>query len=650
MNKNIFKNLLIIGLLACPFFSNFADVRLPKLVSDGMVMQRNQPLKIWGWASPNEKISLSFKDKAYQTVADKQGSWQIVLGEFEAGGPYELLINADNHLTVKDIWIGDVWICSGQSNMELPMERVSPVYETEIASADYPLIRYFDVPQTYNFKTPQTDFAYGQWVSANPQTVLKFSAAAYFFAKELYERYQIPIGLINISLGGSPAEAWISEDSIRQFPAYYQEAQRFKDDNLIQQIQTADNRRIGEWYADLDAKDAGFHSGKRWSAEELDDSAWALMDLPGYWAKDEKDQPVNGVMWFRKKVEVPASFINRPVKLILGCIVDADSVFINGKFVGTTSYQYPPRRYSVPAGVLHEGENTVAIRVVSNAGQGGFVEDKPYQLVVGDRTIDLRGDWKYKLGARKDFLEGETFIRWKPVGLYNAMLAPLFTYPIKGVIWYQGESNASGRAIEYRNLFATLIRDWRARWKQGDFPFLFVQLANFMRSYPQPAESDWATLRESQLKTLALPNTGMAVTIDIGEWNDIHPLNKKEVGKRLALNAEKWAYGENSVVYSGPVYQSMQIDGNKIVLTFSQTGSGLTAKGGKLGAFAIAGKDKQFVWANAEIKDNQVIVWSDEVPDPVAVRYAWADNPENANLYNQEGLPASPFRTDDWGN
>jgi sialate O-acetylesterase len=245
-------------------------------------------------------------------------------------------------------------------------------------------------------------------------------------------------------------------------------------------------------------------------------------------------------------------------------------------------------------------------------------------------------------------LQGETFIRWKPAGLYNGLLAPLFNYSIKGVIWYQGESNTGGgKPQEYKELFVTLINNWRDKWDQGDFPFLYVQLANFMQSYDHPTESAWAELREKQLKTLAILNTGMVVTIDIGEWNDIHPLNKQDVGKRLALAAKKIAYGEDDIVYSGPIYESMQIEGNKITLTFKHTGSGLTFKGNdKSHAFAITGADNQFVWANATIENNKVIVWSDKISHPVAVRYAWADNPV-AILYNLEGLPASPFRTDD---
>jgi sialate O-acetylesterase len=288
------------------------------------------------------------------------------------------------------------------------------------------------------------------------------------------------------------------------------------------------------------------------------------------------------------------------------------------------------------------------IRVISNSGNGGFIPDKPYEIIVGGKTIDLKGTWRYRLGATMEPLASQTFIRWKPMGLYNAMINLLLNYRMKGVIWYQGESN-TGRSEEYNDLFSALIQDWRSHWNHGDFPFLFVQLPNFMESKKEPSESDWALLREAQLKTLSVPNTGMAVTIDIGEWNDIHPLNKKDVGKRLALAAQKVAYGNETIIYSGPLYQSMKIENRSVILTFNNIGSGLIAKGGrKIKCFTIAGTDKHFVWANAKIEKDKVIVWSDKVSDPVSVRYAWADNPEGANLYNKEGLPASPFRTDEF--
>ncbi len=626
---------------------SFGEVKLPKLISDGLVLQRDTDIKIWGLAATNEKIIISFNDSLYETEADYSGKWEIKFSNLKAGGPYTMKIDGSNTITINDILIGDVWICSGQSNMELSMERVSPIYETEIANSENPYIRYFEVPKKYDFNTPQKDIMYGQWLPANPDNILKFSAASYFFALELYNKYKIPIGLINTSLGGSPVEAWISEDALKAFPKHYNEAQRFKDSSFIKQIENQDKIRFNTWYSKLKENDAGYKNPQQpWYIPDLNTSDWSIMKVPGYWA-DEEIGDVNGVVWFRKDIQVPASMIGKQAKLILGRIVDADYVFINGVFIGTTGYQYPPRRYDIPPNILKEGKNTIVVRVISNIGKGGFIKDKPYEIIAGGQKIDLKGDWKYRLGAAIEPLASQTFIRWKPVGLYNAMISPLLNYSIKGVIWYQGESNVD-RPFEYRELFTTLIRDWRNKWNQGDFPFLFAQLPNFMETKSQPSESNWALLREAQLKTLSLPNTGMAVTIDIGEWNDIHPLNKKDVGKRLALAAQKVAYGDEKVIYSGPIYQSMKIAGNKVILTFKNIGSGLIAKGGgELKYFAIAGVDKNFVWANAKIENNKVVVWSNIVPNPVAVRYSWADNPEGANLYNREGLPASPFRTDE---
>lgn len=642
MNR-ILKTILLSFLLSINVLS---QVRLPELISDGMVLQRDAQIKIWGWAAEGEKISVHFIDSTYNTAADDKGNWNIILPKLKAGGPYEINVIASNSITIRDIMVGDVWVCSGQSNMELNMKRVSPLYGAEIANSENPYIRYFEVPDKYNFSSPQKDLPSGEWNKANPQNVLSFSAVSYFFGKELYDRYQVPVGLINSALGGSPAESWMSEEGLKEFPEYYNEAQRFKDSTLIKQIQNEDRTRINNWYSQLRKNDQGYKDPKKpWYSAEYNSSDWSIMKIPGYWA-DESLGFVNGVVWFRKEINIPPSMVGKPARLNLGRIVDADSAFVNGVFVGTTSYQYPPRRYDIPLTILKEGKNVIVVRIINSWGKGGFVEDKPYELVVDNHTIDLKGDWKYKLGAQMEPLRGETFIRWKPMGLYNAMIAPLLDYKIKGVIWYQGESNA-GRPVEYRKLFPALIKDWRKNWKQGDFPFIFVQLPNFMEAKPNPSESNWALLREAQLKTLSLPNTAMVVTIDIGEWNDIHPLNKKDVGKRLALAAQKVAYGDGDVVYSGPLYKAMTVEGNKIILTFTSIGSGLMTKGGEqLKSFTICGTDKKFVWANAEIKNNEVIVWSDNVENPVAVRYAWADNPDGANLYNKEGLPASPFRTD----
>jgi sialate O-acetylesterase len=437
----------------------------------------------------------------------------------------------------------------------------------------------------------------------------------------------------------------LSEEALKAFPEYLETAKKCKDDAYINQIIEKDKAVNDAWYGYIQQFDKGLEKGQKpWFDENYDTSEWAIMNVPGYWA-DEQLGFVNGVVWFRKDFVIPSSMINKPAKLWLGRIVDADSTYVNGKLVGTVSYQYPPRIYDIPSNLLKEGKNIIVIRVINNSGRGGFVKDKPYYLSAAGQTIDLKGEWQYKLGVTMEPLPGKTFIEWQPSGLYNAMLAPLLNYKIKGVIWYQGESN-TGNPREYQRLFPALIADWREKWQQGDFPFLYVQLANFMEAKDKPSESNWAELREAQLKTLAVPNTAMAVTIDTGEWNDIHPLNKEDVGKRLALAAERIAYSEKKV-YSGPIYQSMEVQANKIIITFTNIGSGLTATGdGELKQFAIAGADKKFVWAKAKIEGDKVIVWNDDVNRPVAVRYAWADNPQGANLYNKQGLPASPFRTE----
>jgi len=625
----------------------FSEVKLPKLISNGMVLQREAKVNIWGWASAGEEIKIEFLNSTYNTSANEKGDWNIVLENLEAGGPYTMNITASNAITIDNIMIGDVWLCSGQSNMELTMERASPIYEDVIANSENPFIRQFEVPDRYNFNEPQQDLESGEWKQANPENIMKFSAVAYFFAKEIYDHYKIPVGLINASLGGSPAEAWISEGALKQFPKYYNEAQKFKDSSLIVQIEKSDQERIGNWYSLLNHKDEGLNDPLgNWYGSSLNTSDWSSVKVPAFWS-DTQIGPVIGSVWFRNKFDVPASLTGEPALLILGRIKDADSVFINDEFIGTTSYEWPPRRYRIPVGLLHVGENTIVVRVICSSGKGGFIPDKEYKIVFDQNSIDLEGEWKYHLGAEMDSLAQQTFIRWQPLGLYNGMIAPLLNYRIKGVVWYQGESNAKDPS-DYAELFSSMIIDWRNQWNEGDFPFLFVQLANFMDPKDEPSESDWALVREAQLKTLSVPNTGMATIIDIGDWNDIHPLNKKDVGYRLFLNAQYLAYGDTSVVHSGPILNSVQIDSNKIILSFKNVDSGLVSKDAELKYFSICGSDGKFVWANAKIENDKVVVWSDEISNPVAVRYAWADDPEGANLYNAEGLPASPFRTDNF--
>jgi len=636
--------------------TSFSQVKLPKLISDDMVLQRDISVKIWGWAGKGEKVSMHFMNSTYNTTADDSGNWNIMLPKMEAGGPYEMKIDASNSITIHNIMVGEVWLCSGQSNMELWMSRVSWNYRGEIAHSENKYIRQFKVPDSYNFNSPQGEIAPGNvsageasWKIANPENTPNFSAVAYFFGKFLYEKYKVPIGLINSSLGGSPIESWISAGELKKFPQYYNQAQIFRDSSLIKKIQTADYARVNAWNKELWKVDQGNKDPQHvWYDSSLNTSDWESMKVPGYWADETNLGWINGVVWFRRKVNIPSTIAGKPAKLILGRVVDADSAYVNGVFVGTISYQYPPSRFDIPAGILKAGANSIVVRVISNAGKGGFVPDKLYAIVIGNDTIKIDGEWKYRLGGIMPQMAGQTFIQWMPLGLYNSMIAPLINYSIKGVIWYQGESNAD-RPWEYYNLMKTLIQDWREKWNEGNFPFLFVQLPNFMEPKNEPSRSNWALLREAQLKILSVPNTGIAVTYDIGEWNDIHPLDKRDVGYRLFLAAEKIAYGDDNIIDSGPIYKSMKIVGNKITLSFNSVGDGLIAKdGGKLKYFAIAGADKKFVWADAKIVGDNVVVWNNKISKPIAVRYAWADDPEGANLYNKEELPASPFRTDNF--
>ena len=641
------KHLLILTLTLASLGYTNAQVRLPKLISNGMVLQRDVKLKIWGWASPGEQVSLmisSEKDEPYQTKANDKGEWSITLKKQKAGGPYYMKILASNQLVIEDILFGDVWLCSGQSNMELGMNRVKYKYPDEIENANNDQIRQFLVPDKYDFKQAKQDLDGGSWLPVTRKNIMEFSAVGYFFAKELYAKYQVPIGLINSALGGSPAESWISEEELKKFPKYYDELQKFKNDDMIRDIEAKDRNNNSNWNRELNSTDLGLAQG--WKDPSFDDQAWTENNLIGI---SKINLPI-GATWFRKTVDVPASMVDKPAKIELGTLSNSDSVFINGKYVGNTTYQYPPRRYEFAPGILKEGKNTIVIRLVTNNDKGGFTMGKRYELTTKEDTIDLYGKWKYYTGTVVPAPEGSTTVRFKPGGLYNAMISPLINYAIKGAIWYQGESNA-GRPKDYKSLMETLINDWRNKWKDEDFPFIIVQLPNYMAVKTEPGESGWAELRQQQLNTLSVPNTALAVTIDLGEWNELHPENKKDVAHRVALQAMKLAYDDKKVIPSGPLYQSMRVEGEKIIINFSNAGSGLMAKPGaystnanpELKYFAIAGPDKKFVWAKAIIENNSVVVWYDEIKNPVYVRYAWADNPAGANLYNKEGLPASPF-------
>jgi sialate O-acetylesterase len=616
------------------------QVRLPRLFGDSMVVQRGRPVAVWGWAGRGEKVKVRFGGEARSAVADTGGRWSVRFPARDAGGPYTLEVRASNVVVVKDVLVGDVWLCSGQSNMVHQMRLHSVRYPDAIASAHYPAIRQFWIPTLTDVQGPREDLPAGAWKSANPQDVLEFSAVAYFFARDLYEKYHVPIGIINASVGGTPIEAWISEEGLAAFPDMLTTIEKNKERGAAE---TGGRPNIPK------PADKGLTGPEPWYSPAYVPKGWRPIGVPGYW-EDQGLKNLDGVVWYRREIDVPASMAGKAARVFLGRIVNADALYINGQEVGNTTYEYPQRRYSVPAGLLKAGKNLFVVRVTNTFGKGGFVPDKPYCLFAGDDTVDLKGYWEYKVGEvfvpRRGMGGGFGFSAQNaPTALFNAMIAPLIPYPLKGFLWYQGEANTN-RAAEYAKLQPALIADWRSRWKEGELPFLYVQLPGFGDYNYLPSESGWAELREAQLRSLSVANTGMVVAIDLGEWNDIHPDRKKPVGDRLALAAEKIAYGED-IVYSGPIFRSAVFSSDgKVTLSFAHTGGGLmTNDGDEPQEFAIAGDDKKFVWAHAKIEGDKVVVWSDEVPAPKYVRYAWADDPVDPNLYNKEGLPASPFET-----
>lgn len=633
-------SLLITGL-------NFGQVKLPKLISNGMVLQRDTKIKIWGWSKPNEKIAIDFVNKKYKTKANKLGEWELKLSNLKSGGPFTMKIKASNSIEIKDILIGDVWLCSGQSNMAMTVGAVSSLYQNEIADAENKFIRNFEVPREYEFNIQRTDLSGGSWKAANPKNVMQFSAAAYFFAKKLYAKYQIPIGLINSSFGGTPIHAWISENNLKPFPNSYNEIQALKNPEFVKEIEKKDIELEKNWNSNLILNDEGVASKGNWALNSTNTQDWQEAKVPGLWNGTSLEK-VSGVVWYKKEIEVSKKIAFEKSVLLLGTMMGADSTYVNGKLVGNVKDQWTTRKYQIPAHTFVEGKNTITVRLVKKRGNGGFIGGLKYELKSNEESIDLSGIWNYKIGVKLEALPNPVVIRWKPTSLHNSMIQPLKKYAIKGAIWYQGEGNA-GKPNEYKQFLPALINGWRTHFNKPTMPFLFVQLPNYGTEKLNPSESNWAVLRESQLQTLSVPNTGMATTIDVGEWNDIHPHKKKDVGTRLALVAENLVYGDSNVICSGPKFESMQIINDKVILSFSTFGSGIEFKGEGIHTnFAIAGEDKKFVWANAKIENGKITIWSNEILHPIAVRYAWADNPEGEKLFNTAGLPASPFRTDSW--
>ena len=631
------------------------------LFGDHMVMQRERQNPVWGTAEPGRSVVVEIVNRKYTAVADPSGKWLVKIDAVPAGGPYTMKIHGRGRtVEFKDILCGDVWICSGQSNMEWPLSKAADAVK-EIAAADHPQLRLFTVAKAVS-ATPLKEVS-GRWAVCSPNVAGSFSAIGYFFGRDLQKELNIPIGLVHTSWGGTPAEAWTDLKLLADNPLYRPIVERHQKQlaaypermKQYRRQASAYQKQIADFYRQHDSTAAQGN----WSGIDFNDAAWQAMAEPSLW---ESQFDIDGMVLFRRTVKIPASWKGRDLVLSLGSVDDFDQTFFNGVKVGEIGPENPdawrtPRRYTVPGKSVVSDHAVVAVRVFDHFGGGGFgglPEDMFLAPVGGGEKISLAGDWKYKIALK---LEPRKLNSPKPpygpehphapAGLFNAMIKPLVPLAIRGAIWYQGESNA-GRAWQYRSLLSTMIACWRSEWNEGDFPFLIVQLANYMKPEAQPRESAWAELREAQqIVADKLPNCGIAAAIDIGEEKNIHPLNKQEVGRRLMLAARKNAYGRPEVS-CGPTFKSFRLDGNRVAIDFTNVGGGLTVKSGKLGGFQIAGADRKFVWAEAVINGDTVTVGSPQVKAPQAVRYAWANNPVAANLYNKEGLPAMPFRTDTW--
>ena len=651
------RRIIIFLLLACAVSAN-AKVKLQPMFSSNMVLQQQSVAPIWGEAAPKKtlKLTTSWDNKTYKTQTDAEGNWRIDVETPKAGGPYTITINDGKKLVLDNVLIGEVWLCTGQSNMEMPLAGWGKInnYQQEIAEAEnHPNIRLLTIVHTVS-PTPQKtiEAVHDGWDVCSSATIPEFSSAAYFFARQLQKVLNVPVGLISTNWGGTIAEAWTSRESLEKMPYFKAKMDQLGLADFSEEEGRARfEKRIMEWSNTTMATEGSLKDGEVvWAGLGYDETdAWKTVQQPG-----EIDQQgfgnFNGVIWYRKTFDIPSSWAGKELSFELGNVDDDDFTYFNGQLLGHTEGYGKNRVYKVPANLVKAGKAVVAIRSVDTGGGAGLMgSGDDIVLKKGKDQISLKGAWKAnatlsltQVPAMPQGVFGNPNVE---TVLYNAMIHPLVPYAIKGAIWYQGEANAE-RAFQYERLLPLMITDWRQKWGQ-DFPFYLAQLANFMQRKPQPSESEWAELREAQAHTLRLPGTGMAVLIDIGDANDIHPKNKQEVGRRLALNALAMTYGQK-VAYSGPIYKDFKVEGKKVRLSFDHTDGGLsTPQGAPLKGFAMAGPDQVFHWAKATIQGNTVVVECDEVELPMAVRYAWADNPE-CNLYNGAGLPASPFRTDNW--
>lgn len=653
MKKNIIKGIAL-ALLAATTMPSEAKVTLPAIFSDNMILQQKSDMLFCGKATPNSSVTIhpSWCKKAVIAHSDAHGAWQTTIATPKAGGPYTITFDDGERTVLSNVVVGEVWFCSGQSNMEMPVAGWGKVlnYEEEIKNATYPDIRFYQVKKTTSVSpVAEAIPTMGGWQECSSATVPEFSSLAYFYARRLHQELKIPVGVIDCTWGGTPAESWTSAQTLAHVSGYEEHMQQLAaigyDENKAIELY---GKASQEWKARATNIDQGFKES--WETPSTDDHDWEVMTLPCYW-ESQSLKNFDGVVWFRKEVEIPAAYEGKEIVLSPGIIDDEDIVYWNGEQVAQGSGYNVQRHYTIPADKVHAGLNTLCIRVFDTGGEGGIAGEasKMYLRSEGKEICTLAGPWKYNVGCSLKALPPAPIwpqSSWYPSALFNAMVNPWLHYSIKGVIWYQGCANV-GRNKEYEVLFQSLIHDWRNQFGKPDMPFYFVQLANYLERIEVQPQSEWAALRESQAKALSIENTGMVSNIDLGEAYDIHPKNKQEVARRLAALSLAKTYGKKQAG-SAPVYKSYKVVGNEIHISFDVPSYGEAFKESKeLKGFIIAGADHRFYPAKAHTHKGTVIVSAPEVPHPVAVRYGWADNPE-CNLYTPSGFIVAPFRSDNW--
>jgi sialate O-acetylesterase len=627
----------------------FADTPAPfvsPIFGDHMVLQRGKPNQIWGWSKSGDLVHIEIAGNSTTATAGVDGRWQARFDVPEPPGPYTVKIDGPQSVELHDVLVGDVWLCGGQSNMELGLLRARNG-DDEVRAADHPEIRLYMVHEHASYSpaaVPQ-----GIWKVCTPKTVAEdgsggFSAVGYFFGRQLHDALHVPIGLIEDCVGGTPAETWMSGDTLARLRLFSPQLAEMR------RLQSLGGPEYGNyvmpWY---DQYDIGLK--ENWQSADFDDSAWKAVHIPGGFAElGVPSTPAVG--WFRRQITLADSLPAGAATIYLGSIEQMDTLYINGQWIGASAWVENPRVYKIPPGVLKAGRNNIALRVLKVKPNGGFLSAANVpRLQLGDKTsIPLAGDWKgaVSVDARPPHPLPLSFENWPtmPTVLYHGMIEPVAPLALSGAIWYQGEANAE-RAYQYRTLLPAMIDDWRKLFGQGDFPFYIVSLPAFEHRRSQPGDDSWAELREAQAMTARdVPNCGVAVTIDTGEADNIHPKDKRIVGERLARCALAQYYGEK-IAFKGPTFAGADKLPGALRLRFDHADGGLVAKGGELKEFSVAGADHRWHWADAKLDGDTIIVSSPDVPGPIAARYAWQSNPA-ATMYNGAGLPMAPFRTDDW--